>query len=49
MEVTIEAYSQCYIVKVNGREIGRWTYLDGAMAAARAEILARYRDANVGE
>ena len=42
MEVTIEAYANSYTVYVNGRKIGIWTYLDGAIEAARQELIARY-------
>jgi hypothetical protein len=42
MEVKIEAYAGSYTVFVNGKRIGFWTYLDGAIEAARLEILARY-------
>jgi len=42
MEVTIEAYANSYTVKVNGRVVGFWTYLEGAIEGARLEILARY-------
>lgn len=42
MEVTIEAYADYFEVRVNGRKIGIWTYLDGAIEAARTELLARY-------
>jgi hypothetical protein len=42
MEVTIEAYADAYTVLVNGKVIGFWTYLGGAIEAARKEILARY-------
>jgi hypothetical protein len=44
MEITIECYAELYIVKVNGHEIGRWSYLDGAIEAARKEIRARYAE-----
>jgi len=44
MEVIIECYQGLYIVKLNGKEIGRWTYLDGAIEAARKEILARHAE-----
>lgn len=47
MEVKIEAYSGAYTVLVNGRVIGHWTYLEGAIEAARKEILARYPLPNV--
>ena len=42
MEIKIEVYAGSYTVSVNGKEIGTWTYLDGAMEAARKEILARH-------
>jgi len=42
MEVTIEAYSNEFTVFVNGRKIGVWSYLDGAIEAARLELQARY-------
>ncbi len=42
MEVTIECYYDLYIVSVNGQKIGEWSYLEGAIEAARKEILARY-------
>lgn len=42
MEITIEAYSESYTVKVNGKTVWRGTYLDGALETARKEILARY-------
>jgi len=44
MEVTIECYEGLYIVKVNGRKIGVWSYMDGAIEAARLEIRARYKE-----
>jgi sulfur carrier protein ThiS len=42
MEVIIEAYSESYVVKVNGKIVWRGSYLDGALETARKEILARY-------
>jgi hypothetical protein len=42
MLIKIEVYSDDYIVYVNDRIIGTWTYLDGALEAARKEIRARY-------
>ena len=41
MEVIIEAHPSSYTVLVNGYVIGHWTYLDGAIEAARKEILAQ--------
>lgn len=42
MEVSIEVYEDVIYVKVNGKIIGKWTYLDGAIETARKEIIARY-------
>jgi hypothetical protein len=42
MEIKIEAYAGSFTVSVNGKDIGTWTYIDGAIEAARKELQARY-------
>jgi hypothetical protein len=48
MIVTIEVESVCFTVRINGKLIGRWSYLDGALEAARKEILI-FSPANLKE
>lgn len=44
MEIKIEAYAGSFTVYVNGNKIGVWTYIEGAIEAAREELEARYRN-----
>lgn len=44
MEVTIkmEVREGMLVVHVNGKEIGQWAYVDGAIETVRKELIARF-------